>query len=73
MDLQTTIMDVLRSSGGQSLTIEDVARGVAERMKDDIRATLNDLTSKEQISRHVGGRDYPWRYQAKPLEPLKLP
>jgi predicted transcriptional regulator len=73
MDLQTTVMDVLRSSGGQSLTIDDVAAGVAERMKDDIRTTLNDLTKKGQISTHVGGRDHLWRYQAKPLEPFKLP
>jgi hypothetical protein len=64
MDLQTTIMDVLRSSG-QALTFEDVVKCVAQKLEGDIRVTLNELVAQEQILVHVGARNHRWRYQAR--------
>ena len=67
MDLQTTIMDVLRRSG-QALTFEDVVKCVAQKLEGDVRVTLNELASKEQILLHVGSRNHRWRYQALPIK-----
>jgi predicted transcriptional regulator len=66
MDLQETVMDVLRASG-QVLTFEEVLKGIAEKLEGDVRTTLNGLVDKKEITRHVGGRDHPWRYQAVPM------
>lgn len=67
MALEATILSVLLESG-QALKFDDVVKGVAEKLEDDIRATLNDLADKEAIIRHVGGRDHSWRYQALPIK-----
>jgi hypothetical protein len=67
MDLRAAIIGVLNSST-HALTFDEVVKGVAERLEDDIRATLNELADKEQIHRHVGGRDHLWRYQALPIK-----
>jgi predicted transcriptional regulator len=67
MDLQTTIMDVLRRSG-QALTFEDVVKCVAQKLEGDVRVTLNELVAKEQILLHVGDRNRRWRYQALPMK-----
>jgi hypothetical protein len=64
MDLQSTIMDVLRSSG-QALTFEDVVKCVAQKLEGDVRVTLKELVAKKQILLHVG-RNHRWRYQALP-------
>jgi hypothetical protein len=69
MDLQATIVDVLRASS-HAMTFENVVRGVAQRLEDDIRAKLNELADKDQIQRHPGGRNHLWRYQATPMKPL---
>jgi hypothetical protein len=67
MDLHEAIMDVLNANDSRALTFDEVVKTVAERLEGDIRATLNELYDKEKILRHVGGKDHPWRYQAKPL------
>lgn len=66
MDLEHTIVDVLRVSG-QPMTFEDVVRGVAERLEGDIRAKLNQLADHQQIERLIGDRYRPSRYQATSL------
>ena len=68
MNLQAIIMDSLQANAGHALTFDDVVKCVAERLEGDIRATLNDLTDRKWIERHVGGRDHPWRYGAPPIE-----
>ena len=66
MELQAVILDALEEKSGNALVFDEVVKGVAERLEDQIRQTLNDLTDKQKIQRHVGGRDHPWRYQAYP-------
>jgi hypothetical protein len=61
-DLQATITAAL--STGQALTFDRIVAHVAESLKPDIRLTLNELVAEGQIRRRVGGRNYPWRYQA---------
>jgi hypothetical protein len=65
MDLRATILDVLRADASHALTFDSVVKGVAEKLAPEIRATLNDLFDKGQIDRQIGGRDQPWRYQAR--------
>jgi hypothetical protein len=62
LDLQAIITASL--STGQALTFDHIVAHVAESLKPDIRLTANDLVAKGQIRRRVGGRNYPWRYQA---------
>ena len=64
MDLHKTVLSILQADASHALTFNDVVSGVAELLKDDIRTTLNELTDKSQIRRHVGGRGHSWRYQA---------
>lgn len=71
MDLRAVIIDVL-GSGTDTLTFEDVVKGVGEKLEAEIRVTLNDLAEKKQIIRHIGGKNYPWRYQAIPLKRRKV-
>jgi hypothetical protein len=61
-DLEAAITSVL--STGQALTFDHIVRRVTESLRTDIRLTLNELIAKGQIRRRVGGRNYPWRYQA---------
>jgi hypothetical protein len=65
-DLQATITAAL--STGQPLTFDHIVARVAESLTPDIRLTLNELVAKGQIRRRVGGRNYPWRYQASPVK-----
>jgi hypothetical protein len=55
-DLQATITGALAT--GQPLTFDHLVAHVAESLKPDM------LVAKGQIRRRVGGRNYPWRYQA---------
>lgn len=64
MKLSESILDILRHSG-KAMTVEEIAKGIAGRLEEDIRATLNELAKTQQVLRHVGGRDHPWRYQVK--------
>jgi hypothetical protein len=61
-DLQATVTALL--STGQALTFDHIVGQVAESLRSDIRLTLNELVAKGRIRRRVGGRNYPWRYQA---------
>jgi hypothetical protein len=61
-DLEATITTIL--STGQALTFDHIVRRVTESLRTDIRLSLNELVAKGRIRRRVGGRNYPWRYQA---------
>jgi hypothetical protein len=61
-DLEATITIAL--STGEALTFDHIVRRVTESLRTDIRLSLNELVVKGQIRRRVGGRNYPWRYQA---------
>ncbi len=68
MDLHAIILDVLQADTSRALKFDDVVQEVANRLEHDIRTALNELTDNEQILRHVGGHDHPWRYQGKPFK-----
>jgi hypothetical protein len=59
-------MDALEENGARAFTFDEVVKGVAKRLETEIRETLNDLSDKQRIQRHVGGQGHPWRYQARP-------
>jgi hypothetical protein len=61
-DLEATITTAL--STGEALTFDHIVRRVTESLRTDIRLSLNELVAEGQIRRRVGGRNYPWRYQA---------
>jgi hypothetical protein len=61
-DLEATITTAL--STGEALTFDHIVRRITESLRTDIRLSLNELVVKGQIRRRVGGRNYPWRYQA---------
>lgn len=58
-------MDILRANAGRALTFDDLVKGVAERLEDDIRATLNDLTDRKQILRQGN-----WPRSTRPAHPM---
>jgi len=66
MNLRAIVLAVLKANASHAFTLDEVVKGVAERLESDVRETLNDLARKERICRHIGGHDHPWLYQAVP-------
>ncbi len=67
MDLRAIVLAVLKADTSHALTFDEVVKAVADRLESDVREALNDLARKEQIIRHIGGREHPWLYQAFPI------
>jgi hypothetical protein len=68
MDLRAIVLDVLATDFSRAFEFDEVVKGVADRLEDDIRAMLNKLHKEGQIERHPGGKPYQTRYQGKPIK-----
>ena len=67
MQLESVILDVLLEDSAHAFTFDEVVEDVAKRLEPEVREILNNLYDRQAIHRHQGGRDHPWRYQAKPI------
>ena len=54
--------ECVEANTSHAFTLDEIVKGVAERLESDVRDTLNDLARKERICRLLAGT--PWRYQA---------
>ena len=67
MELKPLILDALLEDAAHAFTFDEVVSGIAKKLEPQIREVLNDLSDKQAIRRHVGGKNHRWRYQAKPI------
>jgi len=68
MDLRSIVLAVLMTAHSHAFTYDEVVKAVTDRVESEVREALNELARREQIVRHIGGRDHPWLYQAFPIE-----
>ena len=68
MDLRSIVLAVLKTDDSHAFTYDEIVKAVTGRVESEVREALNDLARREQIVRHIGGRDHPWLYQAFPIE-----
>jgi coproporphyrinogen III oxidase-like Fe-S oxidoreductase len=64
MDLEYEIRAVMRDSEN-ALTVEQVTQEIAERLKQEIRTTLNRLVKAAALDSVHGGGGYPTTYRLK--------
>jgi hypothetical protein len=66
MNLEHEVRTVMHQSADW-LTVDEVTKKVAERIKEEIRSILNTLAKNDELNTVRGARDYQTTYKAAPI------